>query len=166
MFNDFLNLMKEVHETGKLNAPMNVRTYNSAIRACAFTKGSDEEKRIAFTTALDLMKELRDDKHMSPDLYTYPALIRAGEELLSRSDEDLDTFKSIFQNCCDDGLVDALLLKNMVNFLPKDFMQSLLQTKKPPKSVRLNDLPREWRLNIYKNKATGRKGGRRTKAKR
>lgn len=158
---DFLHLMKEVNKTGQLNAPLNVRTYNAVIRACAFTKGDTREKRIAFTTAFDTLKELRATEALAPDLYTYPALFRAGEELQSHSDEDLDIFRSIFHMCCEDGLVDALLLKNLRNFLPTDFMRSLLRTEKAPESVRLNDLPRDWKLNIYNNKSNGRKSGKR-----
>jgi len=156
----FLTLMKEAHESGAVKAPLNVRTYNAAIRACAFTKGSDNAKSEAFNTAFDTLNELRSAKNTSPDLYTYPAMIRASEELLGRSDNELEQIRSIFHMCCEDGLVDALLLKNLVNFLPKDFMRSLLRTEKEPSQVRLNDLPREWKSDIYTNSSGGRKSGK------
>jgi pentatricopeptide repeat protein len=157
----FITLMKEGHESGAIKAPLNVRTYNAAIRACAFTKGGDNDKREAFSTAFDTLNELRSAKNASPDLYTYPAMIRASEELLGLSDNDLKQIRSIFIMCCADGLVDALLLKNMVNFLPKGFMRSLLRTEKEPSQVRLNDLPREWKSNIYSNSSDGRRSGKR-----
>ena len=160
----FLNLMKEVNESGIVKAPLNARTYNAVIRACAFTKGDKSEKMAAFDTAIDALNELRATRGLAADSYTYPAVFRAGEELLSYSAEDLERLRNIFQMCCDDGLVDALLLKNMVNFLPKDCMRSLLRTEKTPASVRLNDLPPEWRRNIYSNQSDGRKrGGRGSK---
>ncbi len=159
---EFINLMKSMNATGQIKAPLHVRTYNALIRACAFTTGDSSERKVAFSTAFGALKELRTTQGLAPDLYTYPALFRAGEELLGHSNEDLETFRRMFQMCCEDGLVDALLLKNMVNFLPSDFMQSILQTVKSPELVRLNDLPREWKLNIYKNNSNGRKG-RKTK---
>ena len=157
----FLSLMREGHESEAIKAPLNVRTYNAVIRACVFTIGSGNDKREAFIAAFDTLKELRSATNVSPDLYTYPAMVRASEELLGRSDYDLEQIRSIFTMCCEDGLVDALLLKNMVNFLPKDFMRSLLCTEnKEPSQVRLNDLPREWKSNIYNKKSDGRRSGK------
>ena len=154
---DFLNLMKAMNQKNKGSAMINIRTYNAFIRACVFTKGNQEDKKVAFTTAFKALQELRECEGVSPDLYTYPAIFRAGEELLGRSHEDLESLRSIFNLCCQDGLVDALVMKNMVNFLPRDFMTSLLRTKKDPAKVRLNDLPREWKSNIYNNKFVGRR---------
>lgn len=156
----FLSLMREGHKSGAITAPLNVRTYNAVIRACVFTIGSGDDKREAFNAAFDTLKELRSANNVSPDLYTYPAMVRASEELLGRSDNDLEKVRIIFNMCCEDGLVDALLLKNMVNFLPKDFMRSLLCTEKEPSQVRLNDIPRDWKSNIYHKTSGGRRSGK------
>ena len=95
---------------------INIRTYNAFIRACVFTKGNQEDKKVAFTTAFKALQELREWEGVSPGLYTYPAIFRAGEELLGRSHKDLESLRSIFYLCCQEGLVDTLVMKNMVNF--------------------------------------------------
>jgi len=155
-----LTLMKEANEKGVIIATPNVRTYNSVIRACAFTKGSNSDKEAAFETAMNALRDIRSSKDLSPDLFTYPAIFRAGEELLTFTDVNLERFRVLFQMACEDGLVDALLLKNMVNFLPNTFLHSLLGTEKEPSEVRLNDLPSAWRRNIYKGQSLGRKSRR------
>jgi pentatricopeptide repeat protein len=155
-----LTLMKEANDSGKIIASPNARTYNSIIRACAFTTGSSSDKELAFDTAMSALDSIRSSKVLSPDLFTYPAIFRAGEELLTFTENNLERYRSLFHMACEDGLVDALLLKNMVNLLPKVLLRSLLGTEKDPSEVRLNDLPREWRRNIYKGKALGRKSGR------
>lgn len=151
-----LNTMNDLHASGRLKAPMNIRTYNAAIRACAFTSGSQEDKIEAFVTASNFLNQIRSDRGISPDAYTYPAIMRACEELLGREDEDLEKIKDIFEKCCEDGLVDALLLKNMINFLPNVFLREILDTEKNPETIRLNDLPKKWRKSIYQTKAAGR----------
>jgi hypothetical protein len=151
-----LNTMNELHTSRRLKAPMNIRTYNAAIRACAFTSGSRDDKIEAFKTASIFLNQIRSERGLSPDAYTYPAIMRACEELLGREDEDLDKIKDIFEKCCEDGLVDALLLKNMINFLPNAFLQEILHTEKTPETIRLNDLPQQWRKSIYQTKAVGR----------
>lgn len=151
-----LNTMNELHASGRLKAPMNIRTYNAAIRACAFTSGSQDNKNEAFATASNFLNQIRSERGLSPDAYTYPAIMRACEELLGREDEDLEKIKDIFEKCCEDGLVDALLLKNMINFLPNVFLREIFNTEKTPETIRLNDLPRKWRKSIYQTKAVGR----------
>jgi PPR repeat. len=155
-----LALMKEVNGKRQIMAIPNVRTYNSIIRACAFTKGSRSDKEAAFETAMSALHSIRSSKDLSPDLFTYPAIFRAGEELLTFTEHNLQRYRNLFEMASEDGLVDALLLKNMVNLLPKPLMQSLLGTGKELSEVRLNDLPREWRRNIYKGKSLGRKSRR------
>ena len=124
---------------------INIRTYNAFIRACVFTKGNQEDKKVAFTTAFKALQELREWEGVSPGLYTYPAIFRAGEELLGRSHKDLESLRSIFYLCCQEGLVDTLVMKNMVNFFT-----SLLRTKKDP----------ALKSNIYNIKFSGRRIGK------
>jgi len=162
----FLTMMKECHKDGILNAPPSVRTYNAFIRSCAFTDGGRNERSEAFNTAVEALEEMRALEGVELDMYTYPAAFRACQELLLiNCEEDLERMRNIFESCCEDGLVDALVLKNMSNFLPQAFMMSLLRTRKVPASVRLKDLPHSWRRNIYSAKHSGRKTRLRNRTK-
>jgi len=146
----FMDLMMEVNSNTTnqtIRAHPSTQTYSLFIRACAFAKGDPSEKKAAFHKAMDALQDLRRSDRLRPDTYTYPAIFRAGEELLdtSSSSEDLELIRNLFTMCCEDGLVSDLLLNNMKNFLPKDFLSLLWNTENDPSKVNVRDLPAEWR---------------------
>lgn len=144
-----VQMFQKSQQNGLLNAEFTVRTYNSFIRCCAFTTGDKSTKQVAFQAALDALTELRHTRKLKPDLYTYPAIIRALEELKGKSEETMQMVEEVFRMCCKDGMVDALVLKNLSNNLRKDLLQRLLGMESEKSQVRLNDLPPEWSRNIY-----------------
>jgi pentatricopeptide repeat protein len=140
------DLMKTLHESGKLSASPTVRTYNAILRCCAFTSGSALEKRDAFDIALDAFMELRNDKHISLDSYTYPAMFNACEKLLGKEKKDYEAVKLLFYFCTEDGLVSNLVFNNLKNYLPGDVFKSIVGSEK------LHTLREEWGRNAPKQR--------------
>lgn len=138
-------LMKKLNESGKLNTSPTVRTYNAIIRCCAFTRGSDKDKRAAFDFALDAFTDLRKDQSILLDSYTYPSIFKACELLLGRDEKDYEVVKLLFYLCTQDGLVDALILNNLKNYLPRDVFKLVVQLE------RNETIPEEWSRNIKNN---------------
>lgn len=177
---NILELMKERLVSDKARsayASPNTRTYNGILRCCAFTNGSEEENQVAFETALKTLNELRNSKHCSVDMYTYPAMFKACERLLRGThrehrdwhvegkDGNLEKIREVFSMCCKDGLVDSLVLQNLTNFLKGETMHSLLQiseekkgnkvTNSQPFSImKTQSLPKSWcrNVNIRRNR--------------
>ena len=147
-----MDVVLEAHKNRLINAELTVRTFNAFIRCCAFTRGDQRVKKEAFGAALSALKEMR-EKNINPDMYTYPAVIRAAEELQGQNTECLEKVKHVFRMCCEDGLVDGLLLNNISNYLSEDTLRDVLQVNEVSAPIRLNDLPLEWSRNIYDKSA-------------
>jgi pentatricopeptide repeat protein len=145
-----MDIVLDASRSNLINVELSVRTYNAFIRCCAFTDGDQQMKNEAFDAALSALKEMREAHYLTPDLYTYPAMIRAAEELLVQNKKCLENVKDIFMMCCEDGLVDGLILNNISNYLSGDALRDVLQINKVSLPIRLNDLPREWSRNIYR----------------
>ncbi len=146
-----LKIMKTLSESGQLRAKPTVRTYNAIIRCCSFNSGSVKEKRAAFDIALDAFTDLREDKSIPPDKYTYPMMFKACERLLGKEEEDYDIVKILFYFCCEDGYVDGLILNNLKNYLPERVLEMILQ-KDQLGQVKFGSLPKSWGRNIRKLK--------------
>lgn len=142
------DLMKKLHESGKLSASPTVRTYNAILRCCAFTSGSAREKRDAFDIALDAFMELRKDKRIALDSYTYPAMFNACEKLLGKEKKDYEAVKLLFYFCTEDGLVSNLVFNNLKNYLPEVVFRSIVGSEK------LHTLREEWGRNVPKQGKT------------
>merc|ERR1711957_189138 len=142
------------------------------------------ENRAAFEIAVKTLNELRKSKHCSADMYTYPAMFKSCERLLlgtqrkhiddhdDRMEADLQQIREIFSMCCEDGLLDSLVVNNLSNFLHGNTMRSLLGISEEEKgeemtnsrsfsTVKLQSLPKSWRRNIYTRPHGGRENKRR-----
>jgi len=182
-----LDVMKEMcfnNDGCNMDLYPNTRTYNGVIRCCAFTSGTEEEKRAAFDIATNTLNDLRNSKRCSVDMYTYPAMFKSFERLLVRTgrkyqdkntnlqEEDFQQIQRVFDMCCEDGVVDSLVLNNLTNILSRNSMRRLLSrvveeeeevlTAGLSLPIQLNSLPKSWRRMIY----SAPHGGRKQKQKR
>mmetsp|Transcript_374 Transcript_374/g.535 ORF Transcript_374/g.535 Transcript_374/m.535 type:complete len:987 (+) Transcript_374:11-2971(+) len=148
MAEKIMKIMKETNDSKELKASPTIRTYNAIIRCCAFNRGSLDEKRAAFDIACKTLGELRDDENIVPDSYTYPSMFKSCELLLGTNKEGFDIVKDIFNKCCEDGMVDGLILKNLCNYknLPRAVLSDMLKSNNP-QTVRIATLPKEWSRN-------------------
>jgi len=152
-----LQQMHSLAGQGDLSVRPNVRTYNAVIRACSNTSGDVSAIEEAYGIAFDTLDELRSLPDLSPDRYTYPAMFRCCERLLpwreyvgDRSDA-VRAIELVFRMCCEDGMLNKYILKDVSKFLPEKAFARLLNRSDAGtlSSVNLGSLPRSWsRHNI------------------
>lgn len=120
---------------------------------------------------MNTLEELRDSKHCLADMYTYPAIFKACERLLVGTErknrcvdmrkEDFQKIRRVFDMCCEDGMLDSLVLNSISKFLSRNALRNLLKTRGEKTAeeevaelssssftVELNSLPQSWRRNI------------------
>ncbi|KAL3910343.1 MAG: hypothetical protein SGILL_007729 [Bacillariaceae sp.] len=147
-----LKRMKRLYEDGHEEAKPSRFTYNVCLNACAESrhlKGTDVGE--AFTTSARLFTELR--KETDPDHVTFGNLLRCAS--LLPSPEKKDKFvKASFQLCCEKGLMNKLVLRDLKNVASEDLWTSLTNL---PAAIDVQEeegiedrLPSQWSQNIPK----------------
>lgn len=122
---------------------------------CAATKGSPQTRLDAFSLVLNALIELQGDKHLNPDVYTWPAVWKTCENQLDLK-KDLVWINRVFDLTIKSGKVDELLFNNMRNFLPPQYLQKKLKTTVDVQSLTVHDLPPAWTCNVKLGRERGR----------
>uniref|UniRef100_A0A7R9WT50 Pentacotripeptide-repeat region of PRORP domain-containing protein n=1 Tax=Craspedostauros australis TaxID=1486917 RepID=A0A7R9WT50_9STRA len=84
-------------------------TYYLVLKACANTRGDAEESLEAFQIALDTLNDFR--ARFGTDSRCFSMFLRACGNLMPPSRKRDAVIQSIFQKCCDDGLVSEFVLR-------------------------------------------------------
>ncbi|KAL7541009.1 hypothetical protein ACHAXR_010558 [Thalassiosira sp. AJA248-18] len=142
-----LNHMKEMHGNGDKRVMPTIITYNTFFSACSRTKGNTETRVKAFSLVLNALIELLDHKHLRADLYTWPAVWNACQELLEFK-KDLAWINRIFELTIKSGFVNEYLFNNLRRYLPPQYLQKKLKTTKDVQQLTVLDLPPEWTCNV------------------
>ena len=115
--------------------------------ACAYTEGNAETKRAAFSSVLDALLELKDNRRLRYDSYTWPAIWKACENLLDIQ-RDLTWINRIFELCIRSGSMSERVFNNIRNFLPPKYLQKKLQTTRNVNELTAHDLPAQWTSSV------------------
>lgn len=125
---------------------INVRTYFNLLSACAYTDGTAEDNHQAFQTAVDALKELREDLKQEPDSSCFGMFLKACANLMPESRKRDAVVENVFRKCCSDGLVDEFVISEFERASSEELQLEIL-------GGFLEDdirLPKEWSKNIYK----------------
>ena len=147
-----LRTMDKMYRAGNKDARPNHYTYTSVLNSCAFTFESDLRlNQKALDTAIFTLEELQESTYGSPDHVTYGMFLKACHNLIP-SDEKLrrrTVIEPVFLQCVQDGQVGEMVLKHLRTAAPKDLFQELVgSVTSQGMTVRLEDLPKEWRCNV------------------
>ena len=148
-----LNEVLEDFNCGKHAVKPNVYMFTAVLNACAFTRGSKEERQQAVSVALEVMREFRSKNYDQASSAMYATLLRVFEgQMKNDVTTRMNYVENTFQQCCADGLVDDVILqyveknaRSLFDNLPRDQNQQL-------------KLPHEWSMNV--NPRSARKPGR------
>ena len=115
------------------NSDVNVDiiSYNTALNACAFTKGSKFTKNDALNIAMELFDEIfQPDNNLKANELTYSTILKACINLSESTEERLELMRPILQLCHQDRLIGKMVLKE-INFAFSDEVgKSLLDSVK------------------------------------
>ena len=153
-----LRTMDKLYRAGKNNARPNEFTYTSVLNSCAFTivDGQDSSKvrRKALSTAIFMLEEFQGSSYGSLNHVTYGMFRKACANLIPSDDKMRQiVVEPAFLQCCKDGQVGEIVLKQLRYAAPEDLYQKLLgDLGRSGTTVRLEDLPIAWRCNVRNEK--------------
>uniref|UniRef100_A0A7S2Y9L3 Pentacotripeptide-repeat region of PRORP domain-containing protein n=1 Tax=Entomoneis paludosa TaxID=265537 RepID=A0A7S2Y9L3_9STRA len=131
-----------------------VTTYSSVINCCAYFR-HNAGKAEALEVALRTFRKLCDMDGDKPNNITFGTLFKAISNLMPQEDEQRETLtRSLFDKCCEEGLVDPFVLSQIRAASPQLFEELIEETggKLGPKSFMdpsnieqiLDNIPTEW----------------------
>eukprot|EP00522_Entomoneis_paludosa_P006204 CAMPEP_0172446014 /NCGR_PEP_ID=MMETSP1065-20121228/5721_1 /TAXON_ID=265537 /ORGANISM="Amphiprora paludosa, Strain CCMP125" /LENGTH=669 /DNA_ID=CAMNT_0013197031 /DNA_START=295 /DNA_END=2304 /DNA_ORIENTATION=+ len=131
--------------------------FNAVINAAAFSAVGtcDEERREALQVAVKIFPLMR-SLGVEKDTISYGTMLKAIANLVPAGDKRYTMSLQLFADCCDKGLVEDLVWNEVQRCVP-DRMMSDHVGMGPVKSLRLRDLPRQWRRNQRSNRSRRRR---------
>ena len=109
----------------KMNDRADIISYNTLLNAAAFTSGSREATQEALLIATATFAEIKASSRLKPDEVTYGTVLKACERFMMPGEEKVDRMKSIFRQCCDDGLAGKMAIEQMRKVLPEGEINEL-----------------------------------------
>jgi tetratricopeptide (TPR) repeat protein len=149
-----LRRMRALYDDGNRDIQPTSFTYNAVLNACADSVHVEGANLMdAFQTSVKVFTELR--KETNPDQVTFGNMVRCAN-LLSPSEQKDKFLMATFQLCCDQGLVNALVLRDLRRAASDDIWTSLtglpLIDEEEVQSLDMEKFPRDWTRNIIDRK--------------
>jgi hypothetical protein len=145
---DLLDQLLDLYkETKRANLKPTQIPYNSVLNACAFSAmgTSMEEQREALQIAVSIFSAMRKSDYVSPDTVTYGNLIKCLANIMPQGDVRSTMALQIFEKCCADGLVGALVWNEVRRAVPYKQIDQTYRLKGPSANLQLRDLPKSWK---------------------
>lgn len=154
---DVVNRMKEQVRNGNEWVVIDEHVYSLAINACAFSNQDIESEIEAFNIATKLFDELLDSNYLKPTALTYAWFIQCCGRLRVPKSMRNAYIERAFHSCCEQGLVNAFVLKRLLGAAPDELLRELLSPTKrggdwKPSHVRVSMLPASWKAQIGKGR--------------
>lgn len=167
-----LRKMDKLYQAGNKDARPSTHSYTSVLNSCAFSTDCELVKRKALDTAIFTFEELKDSPYGKPNHVTYGMFLRAVSNLIPTDDElrRRSVVEPVFLQCCKDGQVGEIVLKQLRYAAPDDLYQKLigdfLVSSKSPTRVRIEDIPHEWKCNVRNERRGARRNNGKNKMRR
>lgn len=150
-----IQVLRCIQSDGRLAA--NIFNYNNILSACAYTHGSPSQRFNAIKIAVGTLEEAiaqsgSDDRRQ----ITYGIFLQACANLTLNEAEKAKIEKiveTVFQNCCDQGLVDIKLVAQLRRASTQQLYIKLLGGLKGFPRIEARDIPHEWKANIKQRRA-------------
>lgn len=156
---ELLSRMKTQYENGNEDCKPNILCFNAAIRVCGSRNlkyANDEEVQNGLRCVVSLIQEVGNTVGIKPNSETYNLALDAFSILIDKNSPTFSrVVSSLFNRCCDEGLVDEKVIKTFHRVAPYDLYRSLVLAAAlpdgeidatPPISDMLF-LPEEWTKN-------------------
>ena len=138
-----------------------VAAYNAFIRVCGSNEAAEDEEAniLVLREALQAVQDLRSRYNISPDSETYTALLDACKNLLSLGEERSRAIQSVFETCCEEGLVNEHVLSALKHSVsPEQYLSLVIGKSEEVEGTRM--VPEEWTRNVGKERVITAQGRR------
>ena len=115
---------------------------NGVLSACSFLPKDKQQNGVSI--AIKLIDELKQRSDIYPDHITFSTMFKVIGTSMPRSKARKEIARSIFHECCKEGLLSELVIRNM----KKSVTQSVFRELVPPTNDGSDDIPSEWRRNV------------------
>jgi hypothetical protein len=147
--NVILKRMQAFYDDGNKAIKPTVFTYNAILNACAESPSCDNSDPIeAFKLAVKIFNELRNSRG-EPDHVSFGNMLRCANLLPEGGQKDA-FISTTFQLCCDGGLVNSYVLRDLQFSSSEDLWRSLLQ--RPEGEADIERLPPQWSRTLGRRK--------------
>ena len=123
-------------------------TYGAVMKACARTSGKQEARRKALRVALETFDKVRKSPELAATPMIYDSLFNT-IAIASKGSEYAKLVNQIFQFCCEDGVLNDVILRNLRRNSPRDVFEKMVGTAtcSAQQDVSVADLLPEWSRN-------------------
>jgi hypothetical protein len=149
-----LEEMEMLYQKGNRHVKPNMYVINSVLSACAFTNGSKAERRDAMSVVMKILDRCM-HTYGKPDSITYSIAFQAFYVLTTTMEEKAEIssiVRTLFRNCCEEGLVDKNVLKKFrkaaTTEVYRDLINSLPVTDAYKDNTAYDYLPQKWKCNV------------------
>ena len=156
---EILDRMKQQYEKGNEQSMPHIQCYNAAIGALGTHKMKEADadiKRNALSGVIRLIKKVKDSTIVVANSFTYRFALESLSNLMDkRSVEYIRVIDSLFNRCCDEGVVDDTVIKAFHRASPHDLYRKLVLSAASMDTEMDGTiisetlfLPEEWTRNI------------------
>jgi hypothetical protein len=149
----------EYNRVGRL-----VGVFNSFVDLCSTSQASTEEEGMeVLKEALNAIEIMQSNDNLKPNSATYSSLLQGCENVLPKGEERQRLVEMIFRLCCDDGLVDDVVLTNLKSVATTEqYTRMVVAVSEDIDGTRM--IPEVWTTNALGGRKAITADGRRTKA--
>ena len=152
--------MLEAHRIGNRDAKPSIRSYSGILNACAYTlidssstqsistAEMNKIKSQTFKIARQSFKEILSGNHGRPNSMAFSQFIASCRNLVKPGTKRDKLMKSVFQECCQQGLVDERIILEIRRSSPVLRRFLLEDVNLADGIIELQDIPYEWRYNV------------------
>jgi len=160
---DWLDRLIHLQRERRRSLQLSPVPFNAVLNACAFSAlhTTEEQQRRALQIAVQTFKRMRQELNVDPDTVSYGNMIKCVSNLMPHTNKLRgDMALQLFDKCCEDGLVGELVWNEVRKVVPSSIVQDRIRSSssradssrnsnnKPVGTLRLLDLPRQWRNNL------------------
>jgi len=152
-------------DNNKVSAP-DAASFHHVLATCSSCTIAPTMRKEALHIALAMFDEIRETRCIPIKSSTYVDMLELLSKLMpKRNEERTETYRRLFENCCEDGLLNKHLLHMLTHAISgKDFREMLESSggdasmRQDLMSLSLTDLPSEWSNGTRKRSQHNQRG--------
>jgi hypothetical protein len=141
-----LQRMRVFYDEGNKGIQPTAFTFNAVLNACAESRSEEDASSCleAFKIALGVFNDLRKSRD-GPDHVSFGNMIKCAS-LLPEGEQRNSVVSSTFRLCCEKGLVNTYVIRDLQHSASEDLWRSLLAC--PAGNVDMDRLPLSWSAKV------------------